>query len=498
MATVREVIERGRSAKLKGDRRIAIIGAGIGGIAMAYALEQAGISDFTIYEKASSVGGTWRENVYPGVACDIPSYAYSFTFALNPEWSQSFAPGEEIRQYLENTCRQLDLNWRIRFGKEVVSARYRDDGWHLEMADGDSTVVDAVIACTGFLHVANEVRLPGIERFEGEVLHSAKWRHDADLRGKRVALVGSGSTAAQIIPAIVDQVGGLTIFQRTAQWVYPITRERHSDEQKRLLRGDAGQLYAIYDRIIAESQRDLGALSAGDPEITRRYFEECSNNLAQVEDAGLRAKLTPDYTMMCKRLVMTEGFYEAVQRPHCNVVTSPIERIEPQAVRTADGAEHAADAIILATGFKTKEYFRSINPVGIDGITLDDAWAGGVSSFATVSFAGFPNLFAIGGPISALGNQSYVTGAELQTGYIIRLLKMLEDSGARALAPRPEAEQRFKADNAAAAQGTVWLSGCRSWFLDENNNFQFWTRSPDAYVEMMDEGPRQADFQLFF
>lgn len=498
MATVREVIERGRSAKLKGDMRVAIIGAGIGGIAMAYALEQAGVSNFTIYEKAAAVGGTWRENIYPGVACDIPSYAYSFTFALNPEWSQSFAPGEEIRQYLENTCRQLDLSWRIRFGKEVVSARHGENGWQLDMADGDTALVDVVIACTGFLHVANEICLPGVEQFEGEILHTAKWRRDADLSGKRVALIGSGSTAAQIIPAIIDHVDQLTIYQRTAQWVFPITRERHSADQKRRLREDAGQLYEIYDRLIAESQRDLGALSAGDPEMTGRYFEGCSKNLELVQDAALRAKLTPDYKMMCKRLVMTEGFYEAVQQPNCDVVTSMIDAIEPRGIRTADGVVHPADAIILATGFKTKEYFRSINPVGQGGVTLDQAWADGISSFATVSFSGFPNLFAVGGPFSALGNQSYITGAELQTGYIVRLLKMLEDSGARALAPRPEAERRFRADNAAGAQGTVWLSGCKSWFLDEHNNFQFWTRSPDAYVEMMDRGPQPSDFQLFF
>jgi cation diffusion facilitator CzcD-associated flavoprotein CzcO len=493
---VRDALRALSRIRLNRNFRTAVVGAGIGGIAMGNALKQVGCADFTIYEKAASLGGTWRDNCYPGVACDIPSHLYSFSFAPNPEWSRSCAPGAEICDYITDVARRWGLLEHMRFGKEVVQSYYRHGEWHLEFADGARTTVDVLISCTGILHVPRVPQFHGLEEFAGEVFHSARWPRGLDPKGKRVASVGSGSSSTQIVPALIGQVRQLKLFQRTAQWVFPLERALYSEHDKQKLRSTPQLLGQLYDQIMAAFEDKLGSLMTNDPQTVREFRQACEANLAKVADEELRRRLTPDYSVNCKRLVMSDSFYEAVQSEKFELVTSAIERFEARGIRTADGVLHEADIVVLATGFKSDQYCRALHPRGENDYTLEEAWSHGVTSFETVTLAGFPNFFMIGGPTSSVTSVSYITGAELQASYVVRALKLIEDANATAIAPTEVAQAKYVAANRKLSQGTVFMSGCKSWYLDEKGNFQFYAGHPREYVEMLAKGPRLADYQL--
>lgn len=496
MGFVRDALRASSHIRLTRNFRVAVVGAGIGGIAMGHALKQAGCAGFTVYEKADSIGGTWRDNRYPGVACDIPSYLYSFSFAPNPGWSRICAPGAEIRDYVEGAARASGLLPHIRFGKELVESRYREGEWHLRFADGTRTTVDVLVACTGILHVPRHVEYPGLQDFAGRVFHSARWPAGLELRGRRVASVGNGSSSTQLVPALVGQVSELKLFQRTAQWIFPVEARVLTEQEKQQLRAHPERLHQLYDEIMAQFEDRLGKLSMGDPQTIREFAEACEANLARVTDPGLRRRLTPGYAVHCKRLVMSDAFYEAVQHENCTLVTSPIERFERNGIRCRDGELHELDIVVLATGFKSDQYCRSIAPRGEDGITLDELWQDGVTSFETVALARFPNMFMIGGPTTSVTSVSYITGAELQASYIVRAMKLLEEHQARAMAPRDEAQAGYIAANRKVASRTVFMSGCSSWYLDAKGHFQFYAGHPRAYVEMLARGPSSADYRF--
>lgn len=484
------------SARIAGDPKVIVIGSGIGGLTMAFRLRRAGLRNFAIYEKADEVGGTWRDNRYPGVACDIPSHLYSLTFFKNPGWTQLNAPGAEIQDYLRRLARHFDLYRHIRFGKEVTRCDYRDCQWRVETRDGVADTADVLIAATGFLHVPVLPDIAGMNSFSGALMHNARWNAGVQIDGKRVAVIGTGSSGVQLVPAIVDRVSKLFVYQRTPQWIFPLQNEQYTPWE-RLKRKMFPWLPAqIFNRYVEEFNGGLGRAVLGDAAMRQFFHDACEKNLATVKDPELRRKLTPDYPVLCKRLVFSVKFYDAIQQKHCELVADPIERIEPKGIRTRDGTLREVDVIVVSTGYKTHEYCRPLGIRGEGGTDLNQAWAGGACSFEATSLAGFPNFFMVGGPQTTIGNLSYTVCAELQASYIIRALQLRAENRARGIAPSEVAQQRFMNDLHTSAERTVWKAGCNSWYLDDRGQLDIWPKAVEDFVAMIDKGPQLQDFRL--
>jgi cation diffusion facilitator CzcD-associated flavoprotein CzcO len=467
------------------DLRVAVIGAGMAGIASVIKLREAGIEDVIVFEKAHDVGGTWRENTYPGIACDVPSHLYSYSFAPNPDWTHTFSPGDEIQAYFQGVARREGLYERIRFGDEVVSLDYGGGRWALATASGYRDAFDVVIAATGVLHHPNVPDLPGLGSFAGAAFHSARWDHDVPVDGRRVGVIGTGSSAVQITGALVDRVSHLDLFQRTPQWIMPIDNTPYDEAQRRAFRDDPALMRQARDGL-GQAFADHFAnavIAAGSPAMAL-IEEACRAHLEGVADPVLREKLRPDYRAGCKRLIASGEFYDAIQRPNAELVTDRIERIEAGGVRTADGVLHELDVLVLATGFRADRFLRPIEVTGRDGIRLDDVWADRPSAHVALAVPGFPNLFLLNGPNGPVGNFSLIDVAELQLDYTIQLLDLLR-AGAESVEPTPEAAEAFEAARVEATKGTVWVTGCRSWYLDDRGVPAAWPWSIDHFREVM-------------
>lgn len=470
-----------------GPLRFAIIGAGMSGILAAIELEEAGHHDWVVYEKADRTGGTWRENTYPGIACDVPSHLYSYSFAPNPDWSHHFAPGAEIDAYFARVARQYGVDRRIRFGTEIVRATWREGRWQLEARDGTRADADVVIAATGVLHHPNLPAIEGLETFAGASFHSARWDHRVTLDGARVGIVGTGSTAVQMVSAIVRRVARLTLFQRTAQWIAPQQNPPYTPEERAEFRARPdvlASLRADMSRTFADNFSNA-VVDARSPQM--QLLEElCRANLeTNVTDPVLREKLRPNYRAACKRLIISPDFYEAIQQPNAELVTDGIARVEPAGVRTREGRLHPLDVLVLATGFRADRFLRPMEVTGRDGVRLDDAWALRPVAYLSLSIPGFPNLFMLNGPNGPVGNFSLIEVAELQMGYILRLVDELRAGRCRAIAATAEATAAFNAARVEAARNTVWMTGCRSWYLDDRGIPAVWPWSFDRFREVM-------------
>lgn len=469
------------------DLRCAIIGAGMAGILSAVKLRQAALADLTIYEKADGFGGTWRENTYPGLACDVPSHLYSYSFEPNPEWSHRFSPGPEIRAYFNAVARRHGLEEITRFGDEVVACELVDGRWHLETSSGHHDVVDIVLAATGVLHHPNEPHFDGLDTFAGRAFHSARWDHDVEIAGRRVGVVGTGSTAVQITSAIVDDVARLALFQRTAQWIMPQQNPPYSEDDRDAFRRDPSamaQRREEYSKLFTDGFAN-SLVDAESPEM-KMLEDLCRANLENsVADPVLREQLRPTYRAACKRLVISPNFYEAIQKPNADLVTDRIDRIEPAGVRTADGTLHELDVLVLATGFKVDRFVRPVRVIGRDGVDLDDVWADGPLAYVSVSVPGFPNFFMLNGPNGPVGNFSLIDVAELQLGYITQLIDAVRADGGRGISATAEATERFEADRTSAARSTIWMTGCRSWYLDRRGVPATWPWTFDRFRETM-------------
>jgi cation diffusion facilitator CzcD-associated flavoprotein CzcO len=467
------------------------------GILSAVKLAEAGFDDVTVYEKADRLGGTWRENTYPGVACDVPSHLYSYSFAPNPDWSQVFSPGPEIRAYLEDVARRFDIEGRIRYGTEVTRLEYGGSRWRVETADGGRDEADVVIAATGVLHHPSYPDLDGLEDFAGAVFHSARWDHTVPLAAARVGVVGTGSSAVQIVGALVDTVSELHLFQRTAQWVLPVPNHPVSEEDRARYRADPSTMRALRDEL-SKSFTDNFAnavVDASSPQM-KMLEELCRANLeGNVADPELREKLRPTYRAACKRLVISPNFYAALQRPNARLVTEGIERVEPQGIRTDDGRLHELDVLVLATGFRVDRFMRPIEVVGRSGVSLDTVWAKRPSAYLSVSIPEFPNLFMLNGPNGPVGNFSLIDVAELQFGYLMHLVERLAAGDCREVSATQDATDTFEADRVEAAKNTVWVTGCRSWYLDDRGIPAVWPWSFDRFREEMAR-PRFDDYEL--
>lgn len=447
-----------------------VIGTGFSGLGMAIQLRRDGRDDFVVLEKAADIGGTWRDNTYPGCACDIQSHMYSFSFEQNPGWSRSFSPQPEIWRYLREVADRYDLRERIHFGVEVTGMRWDADEhrWHVTTTSGAEYVAKFVVSGMGGLHVPNVPELPGIENFEGVAFHSARWDHDYDLAGKRVAVVGTGASAIQFVPRIAPTVGRLTVFQRTPPWVMPKPDYAIPGWLKRLFRAVPGtqRLYrdAIYWLLEARAigfNGNKGLLKLAS-RIALRHMHKA------VEDPELRAKLTPDYVMGCKRVLIANDYYPALTRDNVEVVTDGIREVRANSIVDAAGVEHEVDAIIYGTGFHVTDAFDYLDITGVDGRDLAKEWREhGMQTHLGITVAGFPNLFFLLGPNTALGHNSVVFMIESQIRYVSQAMALVESRGAAGLDTREGAQARFQSDIQRKLVKGIWTQGgCKSWYLD--------------------------------
>lgn len=384
--------------------RVGVIGAGMAGILSVIRLRETGITDITVFEKADALGGTWRENTYPGIACDVPSHLYSYSFAPNAAWSHTFSPGGEIRAYFERVAHDYDVVRDIRFGDEVVACTWGDDRWTVETRSGHRDTFDVVIAATGVLHHPNLPELPGLDSFSGASFHSARWDHSVRTDGRRVGVIGTGSTAVQITSALAARASRFTLFQRTAQWVLPQANPGYSEEEQARFASDPDLLRTIHDNLAVAFGTFAAAIIDADSDGMAMIERMCNENLETVRDPVLRDRLRPTYRAGCKRLVVCPDFYEAIQEPTAELVTETIEQVEPAGVRTADGVLHELDVLVLATGFRADAFMRPMAVTGRGGVTLADAWSPRPNAYLSITMPDFPNFFMLNGPNGPVGN----------------------------------------------------------------------------------------------
>lgn len=476
--------------------RAAIVGAGASGIMAAIKLRDMGITDVVLFEKADELGGTWRDNTYPGLACDVPSHLYRYSFAPNPDWSQRYAPGAEIQAYLKGVASSHGIDRLIQYSSEVIEAAYKGGRWLVQTRRGAQGAFDVVITATGVLHHPVYPDIQGLKDFQGPTFHTARWDHSVSLKGKRVGIIGTGSTAAQILPAIVDEVEQVSLFQRTAQWIMPQPNAPISEERKARYRADPSSMDHKYEELAQVFNGTFCAALAGEnAEVYEAMAKACRDNLDSVADPILRAQLTPDYKMGCKRLIISDRFYPAIQRRNAELVTAKISHVEAGGVRTTDGRSHELDCIVLATGFDPHRLFRPMTVIGRTGKALSDVWADGNSAYRAVAVPHFPNFFMLGGPHSPIGNFSFLMTVERQLAYVLQLVSLLQSGSAREISPGSAATEAYNAALREKVAGSIWASGCRSWYIDKNGNVASYPWSYEKFEGDM-QAPRLEDFEL--
>jgi cation diffusion facilitator CzcD-associated flavoprotein CzcO len=458
----------GPDAARMSHHRVAILGAGFGGLGMAIRLLQSGERDFVVLERADEVGGTWRDNSYPGCQCDVASNMYSYSFAPNPNWSREFAWRDEIFAYLRDCADRFGVRPFIRFGHEMLDACWLEDQqrWLIRTNRGELTA-DVLVSGHGGLSAPSTPDIPGLSRFRGTVFHSAAWRHDHDLTGERVAVVGTGASAIQIVPAIQPKVGHLTLFQRTPPWIVPRMDEPFSPRARWLFRHLP--FTQKLSRLKLYLGRELVVLALRNPNVMRRGEQMAREHLReQVKDRELRKKLTPRYAMGCKRILLSNEYYPALTQPNASVVTESIREATETGLVTVDGVHHELDTIVLCTGFHVIDHPVMHQLYGRDGRSLAQYWNGDMGAYLGTTVSGFPNLFILTGPYTGLGHNSIVYMLEAQFEYVLGALAALRERDAAALDVRPEAMEAFAAEMQEKLKGTVWTAGCASWYQDQS------------------------------
>jgi cation diffusion facilitator CzcD-associated flavoprotein CzcO len=446
--------------------RIVIVGAGFGGIGLGVNLKKRGFNDFVILEKSDSVGGVWHTNRYPGAACDVPAHLYSFSFELRADWSQKYASQAELLNYLIHCARKYGLDPHIRFGAEVADARWDEarHHWIVRTAAGQVFETQSLVTATGQLSRPFSPRLPGAASFSGPIFHSAEWQ-DCDLRGKRVAVIGTGASAIQLVPAIAPLVGKLHVFQRSAAYVLPKSDKKYSRRQIWLFRHVPGALrlnraliYLQYEYTAFAFVTWRAALRVKRPAFLRHLRRG-------VKTIDLRERLTPDYRMGCKRILLSNDFYPAMDRANVELVTECIDEIRPSAIVTTDGVERQLDCIIFATGFAATDFLAPMKVTGVRGQDLHQAWQGGAEAYLGTTVAGFPNFFMLYGPNTNLVHNSVVFMIESQIRHVMACLTRLCRGGARSIEVKKDIQQRFNARIQRRLQNSIWSKGCTSWYL---------------------------------
>jgi cation diffusion facilitator CzcD-associated flavoprotein CzcO len=477
---------------------VVVIGAGMTGIMLVVKLRQAGIINITLLEKKDSVGGTWRENTYPGVACDVPGHAYTYSFAPNPEWSSLFAPGSEIHQYFIDVYQKYGVNTCTHFNEGVTSCVYNDGKWTVESSKGNTYVADLVFAATGMLHHPVIPDFPGLDAFNGVKMHSAEWDHAVALEGKRIGVIGNGSSGAQLIPELINKADtDVTVFQRTPQWLVKVVDKPYLEKDKMRFRKKPAAMQRVKDAALFIYGKGTAAL-ASDSRWYRMVHKGMAWNArrylnSSIKDPELRAKLTPDYKLGCKRVVMNATFYEAIQKPNAHLVTDGIERIEAGGIRTVDGQFHPLDVLVFATGFDPSAYMRPMNFVGRAGLSIKEAWAHKIQAYRSLCLAGFPNFFLMLGPNSPIGNYSVIAISEMQADYALQLVSQWQAGKLETIEVKPEAVQGWSAMLKEKMAHTVWTSGCNSWYLDGDGDPVLWPGNWKQWVAEM-RAPEIGDF----
>jgi cation diffusion facilitator CzcD-associated flavoprotein CzcO len=455
---------------------IVIIGSGFGGLGSAIRLKQQGIDDFVILERANDVGGTWRDNSYPGCACDVQSHLYSFSFAPNPDWTRSFSPQPEIWEYLKRCAREFGVLPHVRFGHEVREALWDNDAqhWSIETSQGRFTASVLVMA-SGALSEPTWPQLRGLQSFKGSVFHSARWNHDLDLTGRRVAVIGTGASAIQFVPEIQSKVAMLHLFQRTPPWIVPRRDRRLVEAERRLFRrfplaqrAARALIYGLRERFVRGFRHQW---------LARRVQRMAMRHLERsVPDAALRAKLTPDYTIGCKRILISNDYLPSLTRPNVELVTEGIAEVREHSIVSLDGVERPVDVIIFGTGFQPTDPPLAKHIRGSDRRTLAEVWAGSPEAHVGTTVAGFPNLFVLMGPNTGLGHNSVVYMIEAQIEHLLNALRYMRRHNVRAIEPRPEVQAAYVAEVQKRMEGTVWTTGnCASWYLDsKGRNSTLW------------------------
>lgn len=446
--------------------RILIIGAGFGGLGMAIQLKQRGENDFLILEKGADVGGCWRDNTYPGAACDVPSHLYSYSFERHYPWSRRFAPQAEILDYQQYCARKYDLYAHLQCNTEVVSATYQDDSghWLLTLQGGEQVTCQSLITATGQLNRPLIPALPGLDKFSGPCFHSARWDHDADLSGKRIATIGTGASAIQFVPHLAEQASQLTLFQRSAAHVLPKPdRPYRAFEHAVMKRLPASQ---TLDRARIYAANETRALAFSSFHQVMKVFDLRFRHYLkqQISDPELRAKLIPDYPMGCKRILMSNDYFPALARDNVNVVSHGIQAVTETGVVDSTGKHHDVDAIVFGTGFRATEFLSPMRITGRNGKTLNDTWQEGAQAYLGITVSGFPNLYMMYGPNTNLGHNSIIYMLECQMHYIAQCLDKMHHDGLRSLEVLADAESDFNTRIQKQIRHTVWDKGCDSWY----------------------------------
>jgi cation diffusion facilitator CzcD-associated flavoprotein CzcO len=415
----------------------------------------------------------------------VPSHLYSYSFALTPEWSRRFSPGAEIQAYFERIAEEHDVMARVRFGDAVTRCELSDGRWHLTTASGHRDDVDIVIAATGVLHHPKYPEIDGLGTFEGAMFHSSRWEHEVPIDGARVGIIGTGSTAVQITSGIVDRVAHLSLFQRTAQWVMAQENPAYSDEEQAAFRDSPESLAGLHQSLSDAFDIFANAVVDSESAEIKMIEQACLENLENnVHDPELRERLRPTYRAACKRLIISPDFYAAIQRPNAELVTDAIDRIEAGGVRTSDGRLHELDLLVLATGFHADAFMRPMEIVGRNGTTLEQAWKPRPEAYLSISIPDFPNFFMVNGPNGPVGNFSLIAVAEIQLHYIMQLVERIRSGECREVCATRDALAEFERAREQAAQRTVWVTGCRSWYLDDRGLPAVW---PWSFVRFREE-----------
>jgi cation diffusion facilitator CzcD-associated flavoprotein CzcO len=478
------------------QRRIAIIGSGFSGLCLAIRLKQAGIESFTIYEKADRLGGTWRDNSYPGAACDVPSFAYCFSFAQKTDWSRKWAPQAEILAYMDDCAQRFGILPHVRFGTEIAAATFDEAGgvWRLRTAAGEDIVADVVVSGVGQLNRPYVPALPGLDRFRGERFHSARWNHAYDLRDRRVAVVGNAASAIQFIPQIAPLVARLCIVQRSANWMLPRNdRAYTAAEHARFARHPLlALLYRAWIWLSFELRFPLFRrnrfLARAVERAARQHIDDT------IADPALRAVLVPDYPVGGKRLLISDDYYQTLNRPNVEVVTTPLDHFVENGVVLGDGRRLDLDAVILATGFESTSFLAPMTIRGLGGRSLHDEWHGAARAYLGLTVSGFPNLFMMYGPNTNLGHNSIIFMLECQTRYILDCLAQMDARGLQWIDLRPDVLDAWEGRMRRALAGSAWAATGKSWYKTADGTIT--NNWPGTTLRYWWE-TRRADLQLY-
>lgn len=477
--------------KQTADRQpsVIIIGAGMTGILMAIKFQNAGITDITVLEKAHKVGGTWRENTYPGVACDVASHMYTYSFEPNPNWSNMFARGPEIQSYFEQVSKKYNVEERIRFNEAVTDARYHDGRWTVKTSQDKSYEADFVVCATGILHHPSFPDIEGLNEFKGTMFHTAQWNHDIKIGpNTKVGVIGTGSTAAQAIPELINTGADVSVFQRTAQWVLPVGDMTYSDRVKKvmnkwpwLVKLQRNASIFIMEHLFTKA-------------VTGHFFQKhllsfmAKLNLRlSVKDKALREKLRPNYRVGCKRIIVNTTFYKAIQKPNAHLITDGINRICEKGVIDKNGKLHELDVLVLSTGFNPFNFMRPMNLIGRESLHIEDAWADKIKAYRSIMLPNYPNFFLMLGPNTPIGNFSVIAMSEVQGDYVLKLIDKWRKNEFDEIEPKPKAIDEFNAYVKAGLKKTAWTGGCQSWYLDKDGDPILWPYTWKRWVQEMKE-----------